>query len=71
MYEKTFKSTKKWQMGTMWHMTQNTQFYVTKQNLLRTLFLQPTRQRVFVRYHTEVDKLVVWSRLIEFRNYDV
>ena len=29
-------------------MTQNTQFYLTKQNLLlSTLFLQPTRQRVF------------------------
>ena len=42
-----FNSTKKWQMGTMWHITQNTQIYLTKQNLLRTLFLQPTRQRVF------------------------
>ena len=30
------------------HITQNTQFYLTKQNLLCTLFLQPTRQRVFV-----------------------
>jgi hypothetical protein len=29
-------------------ITQNTQFYLTKQNLLHTLFLQPTRQRVFV-----------------------
>ncbi len=38
---------KKWQMGMIWHITQNTQFYLTKQNLLRTLFLQPTRQRVF------------------------
>ncbi len=28
-------------------MTQNTQFYLTKQNLLRTLFLQPTRQQVY------------------------
>ncbi len=28
---------------------QKTQFYLTKQNLLRTLFLQPTHQRVFFR----------------------
>ncbi len=40
------KSTGKWQMGTVWHKPQNTQFYLTKQNLLHTLFLQPTRQRV-------------------------
>ena len=26
---------------------------------------------IIVRYHTEVDKLVVWSRLSLFRNYDV
>ena len=41
------KSTEKWQMGTMWHVTKITQFYLTKQNLLHTLFVQPTRQRVF------------------------
>ena len=35
----------------MWHKTQNTQIYLTKQNLLRTLFLQPTRQRVYALCH--------------------
>ncbi len=40
------KSTETWHMGTIRHITQNTTFYLTKQNLLCTLFLQPTRQRV-------------------------
>ncbi len=40
-------STEKWQMGKMWHKPQNTQIYLTKKRLLRTLFLQPTRQQVY------------------------
>ncbi len=47
MYEKTFKSTKKLtNRNNVTHNTKHT-ILIKKQNLLRTLFLQPTRQRVF------------------------
>ena len=47
MCEKTLSPRKKGKMGTMWHITQNTQCYLTKQILPHTLFLQPMCQRVF------------------------
>ncbi len=48
-------------------MTQNTQFYLTKQNSLRTQFLQPTRQQVYssvrlsVRLSVRYDLIILWK----------
>jgi hypothetical protein len=45
----TPRKNEKWELCDTKHKTQNTQFFLTKQNLLRTLFLQPTHQQVFFK----------------------